>query len=250
MLGDAGEWSNAIMNLCVNAVDAMAGCGTLTLRSRNEGAWVAITVADTGCGMPREVLDKALDPFFTTKPIGKGTGLGLAMVYATVKAHQGRMELDSAPGEGTRVRLLIPAARVDPGAEPPADLAVAGAGTGLAVLLVDDDDLVLQATRMVLEVLGHAVTPAGSGEEALALLEQGLHPDVVVLDLNMPGLGGQGTLPRLRALRPDLPVFLATGRPDATALALVAAHDQVQLLSKPFALPELQQHLGGIRPRR
>ena len=110
VLGDAAALNHAFMNLCVNAVDAMAGSGTLTLRTRNAGPEeVEVQVQDTGCGMPREVLEKAMDPFFTTKGVGKGTGLGLSIVYSTVKAHQGRMELESEPGRGTRVRLRFPA---------------------------------------------------------------------------------------------------------------------------------------------
>ena len=247
MRGDADELAHAVMNLCVNAVDAMEAGGTLTLRTRNEGAdRVVLTVADTGCGMPPQVLEKALDPFFTTKPVGKGTGLGLAMVYATVKAHQGQLELDSAPGQGTRVRLLFPAGAMDAAAEPAAPRPGQEAGPALAVLIVDDDDMVLEATRMLVAILGHDVTAASSGEQALRLLEQGLRPDLVLLDLNMPGLGGQGTLPRLRALCPDLPVLLATGRADQAALDLVASDANLHLLPKPFTLPNLQVYLAGL----
>ena len=102
------------MNLCINAVDAMPIGGTLTLRTRNLGnAQVEVLVADTGSGMSREVLQRALDPFYTTKAVGKGTGLGLSMVYTAVKAHQGQVELESEPGRGTRVRILLPVAPAD-----------------------------------------------------------------------------------------------------------------------------------------
>lgn len=108
--GDPGALSHALMNLCVNAVDAMPTGGTLRLRTHNEApSQVLLEVIDTGCGMPKEVLDKALDPFFTTKPQGKGTGLGLPLVYGTVKAHHGQMEIQSAPGNGTTVRIYLPA---------------------------------------------------------------------------------------------------------------------------------------------
>jgi len=115
------------------------------------------------------------------------------------------------------------------------------------VLLVDDDDLIQSSVQMILEVLGHTtVNTALSGEEALAMLEAGLEADLVILDMNMPGLGGIGTLPRLRVLRPELPVLLSTGRVDQTALALASAHAGVTLLSKPFGLRELQKHLENI----
>ena len=109
ILGDAAALTHAIMNLCVNAVDAMSENGTLTLRSRNVyGDWVEVLVEDTGTGMPKEILEKAMDPFFTTKEVGKGTGLGLSMVYSTVKAHRGQIEIQSNPGQGTRVLLRFP----------------------------------------------------------------------------------------------------------------------------------------------
>ena len=110
ILGDASALTHAFMNLCVNAVDAMPENGTLTLRTRNvDNDWIEVLVEDTGTGMPREVLEKAMDPFFTTKGVGKGTGLGLSMVYSTVKAHRGQIEIQSEPGQGTRVRMRFPA---------------------------------------------------------------------------------------------------------------------------------------------
>jgi len=243
--GDANALTHAIMNLCVNAVDAIEGDGTLTLATRNlEDPWVEVSVQDTGCGMPPDVLERASDPFFTTKGVGKGTGLGLSMVYSTLKAHKGTMEIQSEPGRGTRVVLRFPACEAaDAGPREAPEARPARPGRSLHVLLVDDDLLVLKATRDLVETLGHAVTTAMSGEEALEALEGGLVPDAVILDLNMPGMGGAGTLPRVRALRPDLPVLLATGRVDQAALDLVAAHNGVSLLAKPFSYDELRRQL-------
>jgi CheY-like chemotaxis protein len=204
---------------------------------------VEVLVEDTGCGMPQEVLARALDPFFTTKEVGKGTGLGLSMVYSTVKAHRGRLELQSEPGLGTRVRLCFPATESRKRDPEPRAARPASSGKALHVLLVDDDDLVLKSSRMLVEVLGHLVTSRPCGEEALAAIEGGLRPDLVILDMNMPGLGGKGTLPRLRALLPEVPILLATGRADQDALDLVAGHGRVTLLTKPFSLGELQAHL-------
>jgi len=246
--GDASALSHAFMNLCINAVDAMPEGGALLLRSRNlDSGWIEIRVEDTGVGMPGDVLERALEPFFTTKGTGKGTGLGLSMVYSTVKAHGGKVEIQSEPGRGTQVRVLLPAAAPVP--------AVVERGQGplplntvkvLKVLLVDDDELIQSSMRTVLQTLGCAVTGALSGEAALDLLEGGFHPDVVILDMNMPGLGGGGTLPRLRALAPELPVLLSTGRVDQTALNLAEAHSHVTLLPKPFALKELRQCLERV----
>jgi len=245
--GDGGALAHAVMNLCVNAVDAMAEGGTLALRTRNVGEDLAeVQVEDSGCGMAPEVLERALDPFFTTKGVGKGTGLGLSLVYSTVKAHHGKLDIASEPGRGTRISLLLPAVRrEEPGQAPPAP-GPAQAGRALAVLVVDDDELVLTSTRLLLQVLGHTVATATCGEDALILLEQGLKADLVILDMNMPGMGGRGTLPRLRALRPAVPVLIATGRADQEVLDLAADLPGVSLLAKPFSLLDLQEHIRAI----
>ena len=245
--GDASALTHTFMNLCVNAVDAMPGGGTLSLRTRNAGDWVEVRVEDTGTGMPRDILEKAFDPFFTTKEPGKGTGLGLSMAYSTVKAHQGRMEIHSEPGRGTQVQMLFPACVGDVAETGPAprDRAVSGLRS-LQVMLVDDDELIQGSVPLILQALGHRVSAAGSGEEALGLLEQGLRPDVIILDMNMPGLGGVGTLPRLRRQLPEVPVLLATGRADPTAHRLVAAHPPAVLLPKPFDLEALQRTLEAV----
>jgi signal transduction histidine kinase/CheY-like chemotaxis protein len=245
--GDPAALSHALMNLSVNAVDAMPEGGTLTLRTRNEtDGTVVLEVEDSGCGMPKEVLDRALDPFFTTKPQGEGTGLGLSMVYATMKAHEGRLDLHSEPGAGTRITLTFPghhAAQGEP--SPEAEPIFKAPQAPLSVLLVDDDEFIREAVEAVLEALGHSTTIATGGEEALKRLEAGLMPDLVILDMNMPGLDGAGTLPRLRSLNPSVPVLLATGRVDRAVLALIEAHQGVTLLSKPFDIKELQQKLEG-----
>jgi signal transduction histidine kinase len=243
VLGDASALGSTIMNLGINALDAMPEGGTLTFKS---GALpdgrIELTVTDTGCGMAPDVLARAMEPFFTTKPMGKGTGLGLARVYGTARAHGGSLELQSQPGQGTCVRLLLPGGpgtprTADPG--PPAE----AEPRALRVLLVDDDDLIQGSTQALLEVMGHTAVTVSSGEEALARLEAGYQPDIVLLDMNMPGLGGAGTLPRLRVLRPALPVLLATGRADQAALDLVHSYPKVTLLTKPFSLRELRQQL-------
>ena len=243
--GDASALSHVLMNLCVNAVQAMPEQGTLNLRTRNlDHDWIEVQVEDNGCGMTKEVLDKAMDPFFTTKDQGKGTGLGLSITHSTIMAHHGQMEIHSEPGQGTRVLLRFPACDARAQAPEAASMESEGPpGASLEVYLIDDDDLIQSSVRSVLETLGHRVSTALCGEDALARLEGGYEPDVVILDMNMPGLGGAGTLARLRALRPLLPVLLATGRVDQAALDLVKAHPHVTLMSKPFSMQELQAHL-------
>jgi CheY-like chemotaxis protein len=249
MLGDGGALTHAFMNLCVNAVDAMPENGTLTLRTRNvDNDWIEVTVEDTGTGMSKEILERVLDPFFTTKEVGKGTGLGLSMVYRTVTAHRGQLELQSEPGQGTRVRMRFPACVAVANLPAPVPEPCAKASEGqLQILVVDDDPLIQNTVQAILSALGHDVSAAFRGEEALARLQAGYQPDVVILDMNMPGLGGTGTLPRLRALNPTVPVLLATGRVDETALALMAAHPHVTLMAKPFGLTEVRQCLAALQ---
>jgi PAS domain S-box-containing protein len=250
--GDASALAHAFMNLCVNAVDAMPEHGTLTLRTRNvDNGWIEVAVEDTGCGMSKDVLEKALDPFFTTKEQGKGTGLGLSVVYRTVQAHQGQLELQSEPSQGTRVKMRFPVCGLGTLIPEPAKETLSSPSReALHILLVDDDELIRSSIQAILEAIGHITTTVVSGEEALAKLEAGIQPDLVILDMNMPGLGGGGTLPRLRALRPTLPVLLATGRADQKVLDLVEAYPGVTLLPKPFTLADIQQNIRSYKASR
>lgn len=247
ILGDATALVHALMNLSLNAIDAMPQGGCLTFRTRNAAPHeVELEVEDTGTGMSGEVMEKAMDPFFSTKPVGKGTGLGLSIVYSTVKAHQGSVELQSEPGRGTRVRLRFPAFLRDPAA--PACQASAGeaADPGLDILLVDDDELILATQAPVIECLGHRVSLARTGEQCLKALQSGPLPHVVILDLNMPGMGGQAALSRLRELQPEVPVILATGCVDKTSEDLARAFAKVRLLAKPFSMKELEACLDDL----
>ncbi|HWQ08827.1 MAG TPA: PAS domain-containing protein, partial [Holophaga sp.] len=248
VVGDPGALSHAVMNLCINAVDAMPGGGTLALRSRNlDPDQVRVVVADTGCGMPEEILKKVLDPFFTTKPQGQGTGLGLSIAYGTVKAHGGQMQIQSHPGQGTQVLLTFPASRGEV-AGPLAGAAEAAPGLDrdFRILVVDDDELVRCSMEILLEALAMTSVMASSGEAGLALLDEGLHPDLVILDVNMPGMGGAGFLPRFRERFPGVPVLLVTGRLDQAALDLAKSHEGVEVFPKPFAFDELSSRLKAI----
>jgi nitrogen-specific signal transduction histidine kinase len=248
ILGDSNTLTHALMNLCVNAVDAMPENGTLILRTRNAGRDVVeVHVEDNGTGMPKEVVERATDPFFTTKEQGKGTGLGLSLVYSAMKAHRGELEIQSEPGQGTCVKLRFPACEPGPLHFEAVESPIAGAPrNGLEVLVIDDDELIQTSLRMLLEALGHTVTSTLNGEEALARLKAGCRADLVILDMNMPGLGGAGTLPQLRTLRPEVPVLLATGRSTQTALDLVEADPNTTLLSKPFTMDELRIKIEAV----
>jgi PAS domain S-box-containing protein len=247
VVGERGILGSALMNLCVNALDAMPKGGSLTLRTRSLGGQVELAVADSGAGMDPAVLARAMEPFFTTKPVGKGTGLGLAMVYATVKAHGGTVTLQSEPGKGTQVRLCLPAAAGAAKARPEAGTA---APSGVkAVLVVDDDELIRASVPALVAGSGHRVTTAAGGREALDLLEAGLEVDLVILDLNMPGMSGAETFVQLRRLRPALPVLVATGHLDPEAAELLRRDKLALSIAKPFSLAELDRKMTSLFSR-
>jgi len=247
--GDGGALSHALINLCVNAVDAMPGGGTLEVRTRQRGEWgVEISIKDSGIGMSPQVVRSAVEPFFTTKPAGKGTGLGLAMVYGTVKAHHGTFEIRSAEGQGTEVILGFPRPAQAAAAAPdaPAGAAARPASGPLRILLVDDDELIRDSVAPMIGVLGHAVQTAESGQEALDLFQAGLEADLVILDMNMPGLNGAQTLSRLLELRPNQAVLMATGYSEESITPLLEGRPRVASLRKPFSFKEFQSKLASM----
>ncbi|MEQ8484475.1 MAG: ATP-binding protein [Pseudomonadales bacterium] len=243
---DAGQLENAVMNLCLNARDAMPRGGTLTLRTEPfsaasqahpelaPGDYVRLTVADTGTGMEDEVARQAFEPFFTTKDVGKGSGLGLSMVYGFAKQSRGHVEIDSAPDQGTTVTLFLPraAAQSAPVAHPdaPADTAAEDA----TVLVVEDDELVRAFALRQLQRLGYRVIGAADAAEALALLKRTGPIDLLFTDVVMPG--GQSGLDLANAVRaayPDLPVLLTSGYSD-DALGGGELPTGMHLLPKPY----------------
>ncbi|BDU74061.1 hybrid sensor histidine kinase/response regulator [Mesoterricola silvestris] len=245
-MGEAGNFGSALMNLCVNAVDAMPEGGVLALRTRQaEAGWMELIVEDSGTGMPPEVINRALEPFFTTKEPGKGTGLGLAMVHGTVKAHGGSLEIRSRVGKGTQIHIRLPAvagAALEEHAQREAGIR----RRVLRILVVDDDELIQATVPLLLHHLGHTPVAAMSGEEALDQLEKGLKVDAVILDLNMPGMGGEAAYLRMRMLRPSLPVLVATGFMDPSTDLLLQGDTRAASLSKPFSLEELHRKLEAL----
>ena len=249
IMGDANAITHAIMNLCVNAVDSMPESGTLTLRTlSSDPEWVEIQVADSGCGMTEDVLRRAMDPFFTTKDAGRGTGLGLSMVYSTVKDHDGELFIQSEPGLGTCVQMRFPVGESMPAAaEPLKNKSSSSIPSDLHIMVVDDDELFLSSVGVMLRQLGHQETLISSGEDALATLEIGFQPDLVILNVNMPGLGGAATLTLLRLMRPMVPILLVTGWVDQGVLELARAYSRVTLLPKPFGIRDLQLMLESTK---
>ena len=244
--GDAAALGHALMNLCLNSVDAMPGGGDITISTRRvEGSMVELSVRDNGQGMPEEVRRRAVEPFFTTKPIGKGTGLGLAMVYGTARSHDGSLEIRSAPGEGTEVILTFPAIagpRETFPVPPPSVDAGARIDT-LRILVVDDDELILESLPPLLESLGHEAVTVNRGLAAIEKLRSGLAPDVVILDMNMPGLTGVETMTRIFELRPEQPIIVSTGYSDVELPAELLRSKRVRSLRKPFTGEELDAAL-------
>ena len=247
--GEAGAISHALLNLCVNAMDAMTEGGLLRILGRQSpNGDLELRVLDSGPGMDKAVLARALEPFFTTKSNGAGTGLGLAMVQSTMKAHGGRVELRSNPGVGTEAILTFPADRL----VPRAPVSTTGSVTqrpqqrSLDVLLVDDDALIQEAMSLLLDALGHRVVTAFNGRQALQFLATDRPFHLVILDMHMPDMNGTQVLPLLRAFRPAVPVLLCTGYSDASLLSLVETTPDVHSISKPFTLDELRTRLAGL----
>ena len=251
--GDAGSLSHAIMNLCVNALDAMPGGGRLAIRTRHRvGGGYDLCVEDSGMGMSEDVRLRACEPFFTTKPVGKGTGLGLSMAYGVMQAHGGHMSLASEPGMGTTVSLHFPPSKEAPSLPAQGTLTTAAEAHSapLRILLVDDDELIRESlTPMLEELLGHQVHTAASGLEALDKLAAGLVVDLVILDMNMPGLDGAHTLKRLLEYNPGQAVLMATGNSEMAIAEALDGHPNVAGIQKPFSAEELNQAFQGLRLR-
>ncbi len=225
---DAGKLEQVLMNLCVNAYDAITGPGTITIRTRNEwvrssasrsfpspeGEHVCLTVSDTGSGIPPEVRDKIFEPFFTTKEQGKGTGLGLATSYGIVRQHGGWMECDSTPGEGTTFHVYLP--RLDQpeaaAAPKPAERTYGNLKGSETVLVVDDEPVVRMVAETLLATQGYRLLAASDGQEAIEVFQRHRHEiKLVLMDMTMPRMSGREAFAGLRRLDPDVPVVICSG---------------------------------------
>jgi signal transduction histidine kinase len=250
-LVDSTQLELAVLNLAINARDAMEVGGTLKVEIENvtlgpatypeeppAGDYVSIRVSDSGTGMPEEIRAKVFEPFFTTKEPGKGSGLGLSQVLGFAKQSGGGVRIDSRAGEGTSVYVYLPRAggeRVD---ERPvaARISAAGAFAGASILLVDDDNAVREVTRAMLHELGYAVLEAGSGGAALDVLAREPKIDLMIVDFAMPGMNGAEVARQAQAKRPSLPILFVTGFSDRSRMAGV---DETHILAKPFVYDEL-----------
>ncbi len=245
---DANQLEIALLNLVVNARDAMPAGGLVRISATNArlaedevshgspaGDYVLLTVGDTGTGMPPEVISRAFDPFFTTKPIGQGTGLGLSQVYGFVSQSNGLVSIESTPGTGTLVRLYLPRCRAEQmemAATP--DTEGAGDASVGTVLIVEDETLVRMVAVQSLEDAGLKVVEAANGPQALALLDGGLRVDMLVSDVGLPGMNGRQLAEAARQRQPGLPVLFMTGYAYDITLGTGILEPGCQVLQKPF----------------
>ncbi len=263
--GDATQLQQVVMNLCVNARDAMPEGGRLTLSAENlvldkrqarrhlearPGAYVRLTVTDTGAGIPPEVLDKVFEPFFTTKPVGKGTGLGLSTVYSILKSHDGFAVVQSEVGAGTSFQIFLPVTAKPEEVRSDAPHLQVRAGAGELVLVVDDEAFILEAAQATLEDAGYRVLTAASGQDALDVCAA--HPGevaAVITDLVMPEMSGLATIRALRSAYPHLPIIAASGVADGQAQDALDAGAR-RFLSKPFTAESLCAALDEMLARQ
>jgi PAS domain S-box-containing protein len=248
-LADLTQLTSAMLNLSINARDAMPNGGTLVLRAARSGEMVTLSVDDTGEGMTPQTRARALEPFFTTKPEGKGSGLGLSMVYGFAVQSGGRLEIDSREGAGTRVTLSLPAtASACP--ELPADASPVVALTpGLKVLLVEDDDLVRGQVLRQLAALGCDARACANGYDALDVMAAGDPIDLLMTDINMPGgLNGRQLADHARLLDPGLPILFTSGHTEDPVLRSVGHDPHADFLPKPYRRAELARKLAGLTP--
>jgi signal transduction histidine kinase len=259
---DPNQLELAVLNLALNARDAMPRGGRLHIGAYNRtvdagnpqqlepGRYVAAVVTDTGSGMDEMTLRRAAEPFFTTKGVGKGTGLGLPMVYGLAAQSGGSARISSQLGVGTTVELSLPVADVQPVAEPQ-HVPSPGESDGVSyrVLLVDDDAEVTAATVAMLEQLGHRVRVATSGAAALAIVDEKAKLDLIITDHAMAGMTGMELAERIRRIHPELPIVLATGYADVS----IGDNLDVARLDKPYRLDRLAAAIASVmtqHPRR
>jgi len=254
---DRGQMEQVFLNLCVNASQAMPGGGDIYLETDNiivdneqalpyaitPGRYVKITITDTGTGMDAKTREKIFEPFFTTKTMGRGTGLGLASVYGIIKGHHGMINVYSEPGHGTTFNIYLPSSekKVVNEKKETGEI-IRGTET---ILLVDDEKMVLEANKELLESLGYKVHAVGSGQEAVAVfMEKKDQIDLAILDMIMPGISGGVTFDRLREINPEIKVLLSSGYSLNGIAQTIMDRGCNGFIQKPFQLEQLS---GKVR---
>ncbi len=254
-LVDANQLENAILNLSINARDAMPDGGKITIETGNKwldarsgrergleaGQYVTVCVSDTGTGIDKDTLDRVFEPFFTTKPVGQGTGLGLSMVYGFARQSHGHVRIYSEVGQGTMVCLYLPRHTGDePVEDAPQPNAIEATGADATILIVDDEPTVRMLVTDALGDLGYACLEAGDGPAGLRLLQGDTPVDLLITDVGLPGgLNGRQVADAARALRPDLKILFITGYAENAVLNHGHIAPGMEVLTKPFAIDEL-----------
>ncbi len=256
LFADQNQLQQVVLNLCVNARDAMPDGGTISITTNLVGGasiakkeaardknYVCMTVSDTGVGMPPNIKARIFEPFFTTKAGNEGTGLGLAVVYGIISGHHGFIDVESRPALGSTFKIMMPASEIDAVAAVPSELTNFPSGTE-NLLIVDDEDALRQILRTAFTRKGYRVVSASNGLEAIEILGNPSHSvDAVLLDINMPGASGVEVLRTIKAHRPELPVLVLSGHISAETRIVLEHLGQTDTLTKPYRLDELGRRL-------
>ncbi|MBB5687102.1 PAS domain S-box-containing protein [Sphingobium boeckii] len=260
---DPNQLENAVLNLCINARDAMPDGGRVTIVTANQslderaareqglnaGDYVAVSVTDTGTGMPPEIIAKIFDPFYTTKPIGEGTGLGLSMIYGFARQSGGQVRVESQMGRGTMMRLYLPRHSHDaqPDANPDQALSLTAARDGEVVLVIDDEPTIRMPVSEVLADAGYAVIEAADGPAGLEILNSSARIDLLITDVGLPGgLNGRQVADAARTTRPELKVLFITGYAENAAVGGGKMDKGMFVLTKPFQMKDLADRIRDI----
>jgi CheY-like chemotaxis protein/two-component sensor histidine kinase len=260
---DSGQIEQILLNLALNASHAMPDEGKITIKTRNfvldedvrtthwgtyRGEYVLLNIADTGHGIEKEVQHRMFEPFFTTKAPGQGTGLGLSMVYGIVKNHHGHIECDSEPGAGTRFNIYFPVAKSENVQQDEIVTQKENIATGNeTIFLIEDDELILDALKRMLEHFGYAVTTATNAEKAIEIyLAEQKSIDLVILALNMPGMGGQKCLERLLEIKPELKTIVTSGYSSAAIVEDIHKSGTFVFVEKPYQFEDLLRKIRQV----
>jgi CheY-like chemotaxis protein len=260
---DSAQIEQILLNLALNASHAMPDEGKITIKTRNflldedvrtthwgtyRGEYVLLNIADTGHGIEKEVQHRMFEPFFTTKAPGQGTGLGLSMVYGIVKNHHGHIECDSEPGAGTRFNIYFPVAKSENVQQDEIVTQKENIATGNeTIFLIEDDELILDALKRMLEHFGYAVTTATNAEKAIEIyLAEQKSIDLVILALNMPGMGGQKCLERLLEIKPELKTIVTSGYSSAAIVEDIHKSGTFVFVEKPYQFEDLLRKIRQV----
>ena len=259
---DPGQLENALLNLCINARDAMPDGGRITIETANKwldergarqrdlppGQYLSVSVTDTGTGMTPEVIERVFEPFYTTKPIGQGTGLGLSMIYGFARQSGGQVRIYSELGQGTTMCVYLPRHLGD--AELDEDLAAQAAATPAGdgtILVVDDEATIRHLIDEVLDEVGYTVIGAADGAAGLKVLQSGARIELLITDVGLPnGMNGRQLADAARELRPDLNILFITGYAENAAVGYGYLEPGMELLTKPFSLDDLTRKVSDM----